>query len=63
MVEIKEDKIEILDMVYFRTNSHAILSKSFNLLNNVAAVINNHPEIKKIRIEVIPIPVVNSRTT
>ena len=51
LVEIKDDKLEILEKVYFRTNSHRIRSRSFALLNNVAAVVNNHPEIQVIRVE------------
>ena len=51
LVEIKEDKLEILEKVYFRTNSSSIRSRSFALLNNVADVLNNHPEITMVRVE------------
>ncbi len=50
-VRIEESKIEILDTVYFRTDSDEILKKSFGLLDNVATVLNAHPEIEKIRVE------------
>ena len=51
LVEIKDDKLDILDKVYFRTASHRLQSRSFALLNNVASVLNNHPEISQIRVE------------
>ncbi|MEM9861187.1 MAG: OmpA family protein [Myxococcota bacterium] len=50
-VVLREGRLEILDKVYFRTNSDRILSRSNRLLNNVATVINNHPEIELIRVE------------
>lgn len=50
-VVIREGQLEILDRVYFRTNSDQILRRSNRLLNNVADVINNHPEITMIRVE------------
>lgn len=50
-VVIRDGQLEILDKVYFRTNSDRILSRSNRLLNNVAQVINNHPEITLIRVE------------
>ncbi len=48
---IREGQLEILDRVYFRTNSDRILSRSNRLLDNVAEVIGNHPEIILVRIE------------
>lgn len=50
-VVIREGRLEILDKVYFATNSDRIQRRSFSLLDNVAQVINNHPEITLIRIE------------
>ena len=50
-VRIGEGTLEILELVYFRTNSSIILSKSFPLLENVASVLNSHPEILKIVVE------------
>ena len=50
-VVIREGGLEILDKVYFRVNSDRILSRSHRLLLNVAAVLNNHPEITRIRVE------------
>ena len=50
-VVIADGRLEILDMVYFRTNRATIQPRSFPLLSNVAQVINNHPEISRIRVE------------
>ncbi|MBM4361136.1 MAG: OmpA family protein [Deltaproteobacteria bacterium] len=50
-VRIEQTKIEILDTVYFRTDSDVILKKSFSLLDNVASVLKAHPEIARIRVE------------
>lgn len=50
-VVIRENQLEILDKVYFRTNSDRILSRSNRLLDNVALVIRNHPEITLVRVE------------
>ncbi len=51
LVRIEAGRLEILDKVYFRTNSDRIRSRSFPLLNNVAQVINSHPELTSIRVE------------
>ncbi len=51
LVQIKEDRLEILEKVHFRTNSSRILPRSFALLDNVAAVLNAHPEIDFVRVE------------
>ena len=51
LVRITEDHLEILDTVYFRTNSDVIQSRSYELLENVAQVIVNHPEIQLVRVE------------
>ncbi len=50
-VVIRDGGLEILDKVYFRVNSDRILSRSNRLLLNVAVVLNNHPEITRIRVE------------
>jgi outer membrane protein OmpA-like peptidoglycan-associated protein len=50
-VVIADGRLEILDAVYFRTNAAVIQSRSFALLENVARVINAHPEITLIRVE------------
>ena len=51
MVVVKRDRIEITDKVYFAYDSDRILPKSFELLDNVARVINEHSEIPMIFIE------------
>lgn len=51
LVEIKGDRLDILQRVYFRTNSDRILPRSYRLLNNVASVIVAHPEITRVRVE------------
>ncbi|MBK9071299.1 MAG: OmpA family protein [Myxococcales bacterium] len=50
-VVITDTGLQILDIVYFKTNSDVILKKSYPLLNNVAAVINAQTRIAKIRVE------------
>jgi len=51
LVVIRAEKLEILDKVFFKTGKDIIESKSFALLDNVAAVIVSHPDIKKVRVE------------
>ncbi len=50
-VRITANNIEILEKVYFRTDSDQIQRRSHALLDNVVAVLNNHPEITHLRIE------------
>lgn len=50
-VRIADGRLEILDKVFFRTNSDVILRRSYRLLDNVAMVIANHPEIAIVRVE------------
>ncbi len=51
MVVVKRDRIEITDKVYFAYDSDRILPKSYELLDNVAKVVNEHTEIPGIFIE------------
>jgi outer membrane protein OmpA-like peptidoglycan-associated protein len=51
LVVITDAKLEIKDRVYFKTGKDVIESKSFPLLDNIAAVLKSHPEIKVIRVE------------
>ncbi len=51
LVKLTQNKIEIRESVYFDTAKSTIKERSFNLLNQVATIINHHPEIKKIRVE------------
>jgi outer membrane protein OmpA-like peptidoglycan-associated protein len=48
---ITTTQIKILDKVYFRTAKATIEKRSNKLLDNVARVLNAHPEIKKLRVE------------
>ena len=51
LVVIGDGQLDILEKVYFKTGSAKLQKRSWALLDNVAAVLNAHPEIKKIRIE------------
>ncbi len=51
LVKITKDKLVILDKVYFDTNKATIQSRSFKLLDQVSQVLNDHPEVKRIRVE------------
>lgn len=51
MVHLSGAKIELLDRVYFENNKDVILAQSFTLLENVARVVNSHPELTKIVVE------------
>ncbi|WP_428262479.1 OmpA family protein [Haliangium sp.] len=50
LVAITDDKIELIDNVYFRTNRDVIQPRSYQLLQNVAGVLISHPQVR-IRIE------------
>jgi OOP family OmpA-OmpF porin len=49
--KIVEERIEITEKVMFAYDKAEILSESFDLLNDVAQVMKEHPEVAKIRIE------------
>jgi outer membrane protein OmpA-like peptidoglycan-associated protein len=51
LVVIVEDRLEILEKVYFKLGSAKLQKRSWALLDNVASVVNAHPEIKLIRVE------------
>ena len=51
LVVLAEDRLEILEKVYFRLGSAKLQKRSWALLDNVAAVLNAHPEIELIRVE------------
>ena len=50
-VEVRDNKIVINEKVQFEFNSAKILAVSHDLLNEVAQVIKDNPQIKKIRVE------------
>jgi outer membrane protein OmpA-like peptidoglycan-associated protein len=51
LVVMGEGRLEILEMVYFKTGSAQIQKRSNALLDNVAKVMLAHPEIKLVRVE------------
>ena len=48
---LRGDKIEILEKVQFETNSSDILEVSFELLDEVADILDQNPKVTKVRIE------------
>ena len=50
-VVLHDNNIEIKEKIQFELNKATILPASFSLLDEIAAVIKGHPEIKKIAIE------------
>lgn len=51
LVKITDRKLEIKDAVYFDTGKATIKPKSFPLLDQMATVISEHPEIAHVRVE------------
>lgn len=51
LVIITSEKLIIKEKVFFATAKATILPRSFPLLNNVASVLRDHPEIQLIRVE------------
>ena len=51
LVVIGAGRLDILEKVYFKTGSARLQKRSWALLDNVAQVMNAHPEIKQIRVE------------
>ena len=51
LVKVTDEKIEIKETVYFKTASAIIERRSFELLNQVAAVLKNYQHITKVRVE------------
>ena len=51
LVVLHSTNLQILDKVFFARNRSAIKSRSHALLDNIAQVMNNHPEIKKVSVE------------
>lgn len=50
-VVISKDKIIITEPVYFATNKDAILAQSYEILDEVARVMEENPQIKLVRVE------------
>ncbi|MEW5848720.1 MAG: OmpA family protein [Myxococcota bacterium] len=51
LVKVTEQKLEILEKVYFDTAKAKIQKRSFNLLNQVALTIKANPQIKLVAVE------------
>jgi len=51
LVVITKEKLVILQKVFFATGKSAVLPKSWPLLSQVAAVLNDHPELARVRVE------------
>ena len=49
--EISGSKIEIKDSVYYETSQAVIKPESLALLDEIAGILNDHPELTKIRVE------------
>ena len=49
--DLEMPRLEILEKVHFDTNKAVIQKRSFPLLDDVAAVLVAHPEIKRLRVE------------
>lgn len=50
LVEVEGERIQILEVVLFETNSARIDQRSFELLSQVATVLVNNPQLRRIRI-------------
>lgn len=50
-VVIREDRIEILEKVQFALGSAVIQRRSFSLLDQVASVLQNHPDLIRVQVE------------
>jgi OmpA-OmpF porin, OOP family len=51
IVALHDDRIEVLDKVYFAPGTTRIQPRSTRLLNQVANVLKNHPELLKLEVE------------
>ncbi|RDV38492.1 hypothetical protein DV096_06645 [Bradymonadaceae bacterium TMQ3] len=51
LVELSEEEIRINERIYFETGAATILERSFNVLNQVAAVLLENPQIERVQIE------------
>jgi OOP family OmpA-OmpF porin len=50
-VEVQADQIVIREKIQFETDQAVIKSESFDLLNEIARVLSDHPQIKRVSIE------------
>ncbi|MFW5926199.1 MAG: OmpA family protein, partial [Myxococcota bacterium] len=50
-VEVEEERIRVDEKIHFEFDSAEIRADSHELLDEIAGVMNEHPELKKIRVE------------
>lgn len=50
-VQVTRERIDISESIYFETGKSVIKAESFGLLDEIASVILDHPELLKVRIE------------
>ncbi|MDP2316729.1 MAG: OmpA family protein [Pseudomonadota bacterium] len=48
---VKDDRVEILDKVFFEFDSATIKAESFRILDEVTAILMNHPEITLLEVQ------------
>ena len=48
---MKEDKIEVAETIEFETDSDVIKDKSTQIVDEVAGILKDHPEVTKVQIE------------
>ncbi len=48
---VREDRVEILDKIFFEFDSATIKAESFRLLDEVTAILMNHPEILLLEVQ------------
>jgi outer membrane protein OmpA-like peptidoglycan-associated protein len=51
LVRLLPGEIELGEAIQFDTDSERILERSFGLMNQIATLLKNHGELKKVRIE------------
>lgn len=51
LAKLRDKKIEILDKVFFAKGKSEILSKSFPLLDTIASILAENPQVKQVRVE------------
>ena len=51
LAEVKAERIDIKDSVFFETSKAVIKSESFAMLDQVATILKDHPEITRMRVE------------
>jgi outer membrane protein OmpA-like peptidoglycan-associated protein len=51
LVQLTRERIEIKDSVYFETARATIKPASYDLLDQIAALLEEHPEVRRVRIE------------